>query len=311
VGTIAVVFLTSMASRMTEGSIAVFTLAFNLQGVPLAIVGMSYSLAAFPALSRMFTRNDIGGFIEEIKSSLGHIIFWSWPIIILFVVLRAQIVRVILGSSSRFTWSDTKLTAAIFAIMALSVLGQAVVLLMTRAFYAAKNTYIPLIINSFTAIMTIIISVIFTDIYNISPGFKTWILHIMRVDGTPGAEVLMLAIGFTLSLILDGILLWYVFTRKFKSDYSSLRKTFIQSLGASMVMGVTAYFCLNIFDKVFNLETVIGVFLQGFLSGIVGIVLGILILKLLGNKEIKEIWNTLHQKFWKSKVDIAGPDVLQ
>lgn len=311
VSTVAVLFLTAFAARMTEGSISIFTLAFNLQGVPLAIIGMSYSLAAFPALSRMYTRNDIAGFIAEIKSSLGHIIFWSWPVIILFVVLRAQIVRVILGSSSKFTWSDTKLTAAVFAIMALSVLGQAVVLLITRAFYAAKNTYIPLVVNSFTAIMTIVFSMIFIDVYDICPGFKDWITHVMRVDGTAGSEVLMLSIGFSLSLLMDGIILWIIFAKKFKSNYSNLSKTFIQSLFSSLVIGLVTYFSLNIFSRMFDINTVMGVFLHGFVSGMMGIIVGISVLKILKNKEIEEIWETLHRKFWKAKVDIGGPDTLQ
>ncbi len=311
VGTVAVLFLTAFASRMAEGSISIFTLAFNLQGVPLVIIGMSYSLAAFPALSRMYTRNDIQGFVAEIKSSLGHIIFWSWPVIILFVVLRAQIVRVILGSSSKFTWSDTKLTAAVFSIMVLSVLGQAVVLLITRAFYAAKNTYIPLVVNSFAAIMMVVFSLIFIDVYDICPDFKNWITHLMRVDGTVGSEVLMLSVGFSLSLLMNGVLLWVIFVKKFKSDYSDLSRTFIQSLFSSLVMGLVTYFSLNIFSRIFNIDTVIGVFLHGFVSGMMGIIVGISVLKLLNNKEIKEIWKTLHHKFWKAKVDIGGPDTLQ
>ena len=47
---------------------------------------------------------------------------------------------------------------------------------------------------------------------------------------------------------------------------------------------------------------------QGFLAGIFGIIVGIIILKLLKNQEIAEIWKTLHHKIWKAKplpVDIA------
>ena len=38
-----------------------------------------------------------------------------------------------------------------------------------------------------------------------------------------------------------------------------------------------------------------------FLSGILGIIIGIIILKLLKSRELVEIWKTLHHKIWKAK----------
>ena len=47
-------FFVALASRFEVGSIAVFTFSFNLQSVPLVIIGSSYSLAAFPTLSSYY-----------------------------------------------------------------------------------------------------------------------------------------------------------------------------------------------------------------------------------------------------------------
>ena len=47
---IILIFITASASLLSAGSIAVFNLSFNLQSVPLAVIGMSYSVAAFPTL---------------------------------------------------------------------------------------------------------------------------------------------------------------------------------------------------------------------------------------------------------------------
>jgi hypothetical protein len=63
-----------------------------------------------------------------------------------------------------------------------------------------------------------------------------------------------------------------------------------------------AYIFLNILSPIFGTTTLVGVFLQGFISGILGIVAAICVLYLLGNEELKEISNTLHTKFWKVKV---------
>jgi putative peptidoglycan lipid II flippase len=107
-------FLVSMASLFQSGSVAVFNLGLNLQSVPLTIVGVSYSSAVFPVLSKYFVEKNKESFLARMIESTKHIIFWSFPITILFVVLRAQIVRTIYGAGN-FDWSDTRLTAAALA----------------------------------------------------------------------------------------------------------------------------------------------------------------------------------------------------
>jgi peptidoglycan biosynthesis protein MviN/MurJ (putative lipid II flippase) len=47
-----------MATFMKEGSVAIFNFSLNLQGVPLTIIGVSYSIAAFPALARYFSEGQ-------------------------------------------------------------------------------------------------------------------------------------------------------------------------------------------------------------------------------------------------------------
>ena len=81
-------------------------------------------------------------FVEQMIDSAKHVIFWSVPVATLFVVLRAQIVRTILGSG-RFNWYDTRLTAAALAIFAASVVFQNMTLLFVRAYYATGNTKKP------------------------------------------------------------------------------------------------------------------------------------------------------------------------
>jgi len=47
-----------IASTMAVGSVSSFQFAFNLQSVPLAIIGVSYSVAAFPTLSYLHAKKD-------------------------------------------------------------------------------------------------------------------------------------------------------------------------------------------------------------------------------------------------------------
>ena len=70
-------------------------------------------------------------------------------------------------------------------------------------------------------------------------------------------------------------------------------------------MGIVSYFSLNVFALVFDLNTVIGIFMQGFISGILGIAAGIISLILIKNNEIQAVHNTLKSNF--SKIKIFAP----
>ena len=141
---IASFFLVSLASLMSVGSISIFNFAFNLQSVPLTIIGASYSSAVFPTLSRLLFKKSTKEFLEKMIISAQHIIFWSMPLTILFVVLRAQIVRTVLGAG-KFGWNDTRLTAAMLALFTISTIGQSLIVLFVRAFYAEGKTTRPLL----------------------------------------------------------------------------------------------------------------------------------------------------------------------
>ena len=296
---ISLLFLISFASLMASGSIAVFNLSFNLQSVPLTIIGVSYSVAAFPTLAKMFSNGQKKDFLEQVLTASKHIIFWSFPAIVLFIILRAQIVRVILGSGE-FDWADTRLTAAALALFAVSIAAQGLVLLFVRGYYAAGNTKKPLILNLISAGLVILFAFGLGKLFAGSPTFQYFIESILRVEGIEGTSVLMLPLGYSIALILNAIAFWVMFQKDFKSFSRSLSKTFFQSLSASIIMGFVSYEFLNVFDDLFDIDTFWGIFSQGLFAGIVGIATGVMMLVLLGNKEIGEVWKSLHSKFWRA-----------
>jgi putative peptidoglycan lipid II flippase len=161
---ISVIFLLSFASLMATGSIAIFNFSYNLQSVLLSVIGVSYSLAAFPILIKYFIDGETKKFAEQTIVSAKHIIFWSIPCAVLFIVLRAQIVRVILGAG-RFNWDQTRLTAAALAIFVASVVFQNITLLFVRAYYATGNTKKPFIAKFINAATTVIFGYLFMVIY--------------------------------------------------------------------------------------------------------------------------------------------------
>lgn len=305
VNQIALLILVSLASRMPEGSIAVFNFSWNLQSVPLAIVGVSYSVAAFPTLAHLFSKNETEKFINNIVAAARHIIFWSLPILVLFIVLRAQIVRTILGSGE-FSWSDTRLTAATLALFAISLVAQSLILLFVRGYYAAGNTKTPLLVNIISSALTVVFAYILINAFEANLFLKYFMESLLRIPDTQGSIVVMLPLAYSIGMIANALVLFGFFRSDFKKMPSFLRRTFMHSFLGAVTMGFVAYLFLGLFANVFDLNTFLGIFLQGLFSGIIGIFAGVMILKLMKNREVEEIGKALHSKFWKARV--IAPD---
>ena len=112
----------------------------------------------------------------------------------------------------------------------------------------------------------------------------------------------MLPLAYSIGTILNFVLQWFFVRKDFMQGESFITKTFFQSLGASFFLGLVAYLGLNIFSPIFGTTTFWGVFLQGFISGILGITTAVVVLYLLDNKELKDLIKTLKTGFWRTKV---------
>ncbi len=294
--------LVSIASLLGSGAITIFNFSFNLESGPLSIIGVSYASAVFPLLSRLYVQGKKDVFLERMISVTKHIIFWSMPAVVLFIVLRAQIVRTVLGAG-HFTWSDTRLTAAALALFSISIIPQSLVLLFVRAFYAEGKTKKPLSINVIAMVVTIACGYLFVFLYNTFPTIAYFFQMLLRIEDVPGSIVVMLALAFSVGITFNMILHWVAFEREFPTYTKNIKKVTFQSIGASVIMGYMSYLSLNIFDDFLNLDSFIGIFLQGLFSGIVGIIAGILVLKLMKSEELDQVILSLKKKIWKDEKD--------
>jgi putative peptidoglycan lipid II flippase len=301
-------FLISFASFLLPGSISIFNFSFNLQSVPFSIIGVSYSMAVFPTLARHFGAGQHDKFVEEMVTSSRHIIFWSVAVSVMFIMLRAQIVRVILGAG-QFNWNDTRLTAAALALFTVSLIAQNMTTLFVRSYYSRGKTRTPLTMNMISSVAMVLASYLLVHFFNHAHEFQYFIESILKVDGIPGTVVLMLPLGYSIGTLLNMTLHWWDFHHEFPSYSRRVFRTAFEITGASFIMGYVTYVCLNFFGMTaVNTTHTFGIFLQGFLSGLVGIAAGIVVLLLLKNEEIQEVWKTLHGKIFKPKQVVVGPD---
>ncbi|MDP4020720.1 MAG: lipid II flippase MurJ [Candidatus Adlerbacteria bacterium] len=305
-GQVSLLVAVALASLLPEGSIAIFTFAWNLQAVPLTIIGVSYSVAAFPTLARFFAGNNREEFVRHVESALKHIIFWSLPAIFLIIVLRAHIVRVILGAGV-FDWIATRLTAAALALFVIALLAQSISLLIARAYYAAGNTRKPLMLAALEVTLSVGAMVVLLALFSSSQFFKLFVESLLRVDDVPGTAVLCLALALSIgALARAGLGLWWLI-KDFKLLFTGVGRLAFQGFAAAVIGGAAAYATLQLFEPVVNLKTVIGVAAQGTAAGLVGLVAVGVTLFFLKNKELAEIASIFRRHLTRGEAVAVEP----
>jgi peptidoglycan biosynthesis protein MviN/MurJ (putative lipid II flippase) len=267
---------------------------FNLQAVPLTIIGVSYSVAAFPTLARFHAAGNKEEFVKHIEGALRHILFWSVPATALIIVLRAQIVRVILGSGA-FDWDATRLTAAALALFVLSLVAQSIIMLVARAYYAAGKTKTPLYLGALFVVVSILSSVLLLYGFLHSSLWRYFLESILRVSDIVGTSVLMLALGYTIGAITQAAVGLIVFSKDFGISYQRLWRLTFQSFSAGILGGAVSYGALSIMGLLVDINTVAGILSQGVVGGILGLVGVVAVLLILKNPELAEVYYSLRK----------------
>jgi len=295
---ITVIGLTAIGSTLHAGSIAVFKLSQDLYFVPVALIGVSYSVVIFPRLNQAFLNRNAQAFYHELFLGIRTITLWIAPTIALFIVLRAHIVRVALGAG-QFSWEDTRLTAASLAILAIAMIAGGITQLLIKAFYALEETWTPLIINIFASVFSIVSAIIFSRVLRGSSEFISFTLNTLRVGDLSSADMLGLALGFTAGLLIDNILLYIALRRiayaefgtRFAFPWWSMASIAI----AASLAGISAYAVRLTFQPL-PLITLARVLLQGLVAGIIGFAVYIALLMVLKNEDVAAIRKSFTRK---------------
>jgi putative peptidoglycan lipid II flippase len=251
VNQIMLIVYTAIGSALAIGSISAFNFANNIQTMPLVVFGTSFATAVFPTLTTAFSNNDTGKFIFYLNRTIRTIAYLMIPVSIAFILLRAQIVRLILGSGN-FDWNDTKATALALGYFSLALLAQGLVPLLARAFYAMKNSRTPMYISIITVIVSVAIA------YPLASR--------MGVAG--------LALAFAIGSYVNLILLYVLLFQKYREV---LAPKVLLSVGKiiviSVITGLIAREGMLYFANLVNMNKFIGVLEQTIMVIILGLII--------------------------------------
>jgi putative peptidoglycan lipid II flippase len=142
-----------------NGSITQYYQAFILVSLPLGIFGMAISTAAFPTLAENVTLGRMDRFRNIIQDTLRTILFMSLPSSVGLIVLGLPIIQVLLehGAYSLDSALNTSVPLAFFAV---GLIGLSSVEILTRSFYALRDTKTPVTVSVVQFIFKIALSVL-------------------------------------------------------------------------------------------------------------------------------------------------------
>jgi peptidoglycan biosynthesis protein MviN/MurJ (putative lipid II flippase) len=223
-------------------------------------------------------------------------------------VLRAHIVRAILGTGL-FTWGDTRVAAATFALLVLSLAAQGITLLFVRGYYAAEKTWVPLCITALTGLSSVFLAVGFASLYTRQGLFYYFLHDVLRLATYDDASIALLALGMSVSNICGAVALVAVFSYTFKDVGAPMFKAFRDGFVGAVFAGTGAYATLTLFKQIYGLTSFFEILFQGFVAGSFGCLLGGAVLYLIGNKEVREVYAALHGHASKlARIRIKGAE---
>src|SRR3990167_8414705 len=242
-GQINILIITIIASALPARSLTIWGWADNLQHFPINVFGVSLALSAFPVFSQAFIEKDQKKFKQAFSDSFRRILFFIIPISVATLLLRAQIVRLVLGvGAGNFGWDDTFDTAQTLGFFSISLFAQASIPLLARTFFARQDTKTPVVISIFTVVVNAVLA--------------WWLASFMGIFG--------LALAFSLSSLLNMLLL--LATLRVHIGYlddKQITSSTLKIVIASGVMGVIIQGAKYFLDEyLVNTHTYVGILTQ-------------------------------------------------
>lgn len=272
--------MTFVASTLAAGSIAIFNFAYNIYTLPFGIIAVSYAVAVFPSLTEAAVKKDWQEYAKNFSSTFRQILFFIIPATVFLVVLRAQIVRVILGSG-KFDWNDTILTINTLQYFLLGLFADSLILLIVRGFFALEDTKTPAIITFLGTFIRLAFAYFFAKYFGVAG----------------------LALGYAVGGIISMALLWIFLEEK----VGDLRQNEIIAAGFKILLsaafaGLASYGTLYLVAPMVDMRTFTGIFTQGLAAGLVGVIVYIVAGLLLKSQEMFSFWHAITNRLPWSKV---------
>jgi len=159
-------FFTNVASTLVAGIITSVSLARNFQSVPVSLIGVAFSLAAFPVLANAYSAGDRRAFGRIVRMNTLSIGVLTVCAAVGLVVVGELAIEVLLGGGL-FDQEDVQRTALVLAVFAIAIPFESLGHLFSRAIYATRHTTLQVVATLIGFVVTIVATLATVDALDI------------------------------------------------------------------------------------------------------------------------------------------------
>jgi putative peptidoglycan lipid II flippase len=192
IGSVMRLITNNIASFLIVGSIGALDYAYLLWQFPETLIGTAIAVAVFPRLAQRVAANDRRGFRRLYRIALLTILALAIPATVVAIVLAPAIVSLVLRSGA-FDAASAALVARVLQFFALAIVGESVLELTARVFYANKDSKTPMFVALGGLVLRVTLMIVWRDSL-----------------GAAG-----LALAYAIGVCVEAAALWFVSERRF------------------------------------------------------------------------------------------------
>lgn len=213
---------TNIASRMAAGTVRAYQQATTLHMVPINLIGVAISTAAFPKMTERLSQGRPDLFKSELQTVLRVIIWLALPVATIAFFTRGYLVNFIKNGGDA-------LMAGLLGALVVAILFRSIYHIAARSFYAQQDTKTPLYISIFAIGLNIILAIWFTASLDMGAYGLAWAQSIVA--------------------FVEVMILFFIMSRRIKGLFDLV---FMHAVGrmtsATALMAVVTYVTVQLFQ---------------------------------------------------------------
>jgi len=171
-------YLIALAGSTGPGAITIWSYAFTLLQVPLALVTSSIGIAILPKVAAQAARGNLGAVRTLATSSIGAVVWMMAPIATLGALFSYDAVRLVVGGS--IDDASAVATADLLRLLLIGLVAHGVISVAVRLFYGLRDTVRPTVAELGGSLVIFVLATLWVPIAGVtgiatSLPLGTWI----------------------------------------------------------------------------------------------------------------------------------------
>ncbi len=196
-----------------SGALSALYYSDRLAQFPLGVIGIAVATAVFPLFSRLAASQEIQELNTTLSESLGLVFFLAVPASVGLIMLRTEILSLLFHFDAR-ALQRTSITLVFYAI---GIAAFCSVHLVSRAFFAVRETATPVKISVAMVLLNFILNITFLSLTSLNEGG--------------------IALATSIASLVNTITMLVVWRRKRKNQFRGVILSFLRIFFLGVCMG--------------------------------------------------------------------------